>query len=59
MLTYLSFTDRGMASHTMPHQLEGFKMAERVGMNAKKLAAAILLGMILGLRPYGFFAYFD
>ena len=49
MLTYLFFTDRAMASHPMPHQLEGFKMAERVGMNARRLAAAIMIAVAVGV----------
>jgi hypothetical protein len=49
MLTYLSFTDRGMASHTMPHQLEGFKIAERVGIDARKLAAAMMIAVAVGI----------
>ena len=49
MLTYLSFTDRAMASHSMPHQLEGFKMAERIGMNARRLAVAMMLAVSVGV----------
>jgi len=49
MLTYLSFTDRSPASHPMPHQLEGFKMAERVGMNTKRLAAAMMMAVAVGI----------
>ena len=48
MLTYLFFTDRGAVS-LMPHQLEGFKMAERVGMNARRLAAAIMIAVAVGV----------
>ena len=48
MLTYLFFTDRGAVS-LMPHQLEGFKMAERVGMNARRLAAAIMIAVAVGI----------
>jgi hypothetical protein len=49
MLTYLYFTDRTVSSHPMPHQLEGFKMAERVGMNARKLAAVMMLAVTVGV----------
>jgi hypothetical protein len=32
----------------MPHQLEGFRLAERVGMTHKKLVFAILFATVLG-----------
>ena len=34
--------------HPMPHQLEGFRLAERVGMTHKKLVFAILFATVLG-----------
>jgi len=49
MLTYLYFTDRIVASHAMPHQLEGFKMAERVGLNAKRLAITMMAAVAVGI----------
>ena len=49
MLTYLYFTDRVFSSHPMPHQLEGFKMAERVGINAKRLAIAMMVAIAIGI----------
>jgi hypothetical protein len=49
MLTYLYFTDRTVSSHPMPHQLEGFKIAERVGINPKKLPAAMVIAVLLGI----------
>ena len=33
----------------MPHQLEGFKMAERIGMNARRLAVAMMLAVSVGV----------
>ena len=35
-------------AHPMPHQLEGFKLAERVGMPYKRLVFALLLATVLG-----------
>ncbi len=32
--------------HPMPHQLEGFKMAERSGMNQKKLLAVMIIAIV-------------
>ena len=36
-------------SHPMAHQLEGFKIAERTGMNNRKLGAAMLLATVVGI----------
>jgi len=49
MLTYLYFTDRALASHPMPHQLEGFKIAERVGIRPKRLAIAMMIAVTIGV----------
>jgi hypothetical protein len=49
MLTYLYFTDRTVSSHPMPHQLEGFKIAERANINSKRLLAAMVIATILGI----------
>jgi len=49
VLTFLYFTDRTVSSHAMPHQLEAFKIAERVGMSAKRLSAAMMLAVIVGV----------
>ena len=35
-------------AHPMPHQLEGFKLAARSGMNGNRIIVAILLATILG-----------
>jgi hypothetical protein len=35
-------------AHPMPHQLEGFKLAERVGMPYKRLVFALLFATVLG-----------
>lgn len=42
------FSGRGYREHIMPHQLEGFKMAERARMNTKKLVLAMVLAVIVG-----------
>ncbi len=49
MLTFLYFTDRTVSSHPMPHQLEGFKIAERVGINTRRLAAVMMLAILVGI----------
>ena len=49
MLTYLYFTDRNPTSHPMPHQLEGFKLAEHAGINSKRLAAAMMIAVAVGV----------
>ena len=49
MLTYLYFTDRTLSSHPMPHQLEGFKIAERVGIRPKRLAIAMMIAVTIGV----------
>ncbi|RME49375.1 MAG: hypothetical protein D6791_00900 [Chloroflexi bacterium] len=35
-------------AHPMPHQLEGFKLADRTGMKGRRLVVAILLASLLG-----------
>jgi hypothetical protein len=42
------FTGRGYRNHIMPHQLEGFKMAERARMSNKRLVLAMTLAIIFG-----------
>ncbi len=49
MLTFLYFTDRTVSSHPMPHQLEGFKIAERTGINSRRLAAVMILSIVVGI----------
>jgi len=51
MFPYMwGISGRGYREHIMPHQLEGFKMAEMAKMNRKKLvhvmAAAVLIGSL-------------
>lgn len=42
------FSGRGYREHIMPHQLEGFKMAERAKMSNKKLVLAMALAIVVG-----------
>jgi len=49
MFGFLYFSDRTIGSHPMPHQLEGFKLAQRVGINSKRLAAVMLLSAAVGI----------
>lgn len=49
MFTFLYFTDRTVGSHPMPHQLEGFKLAQKVGINSKKLAMVMMLSVGVGI----------
>jgi len=39
------FSGRGYRSHLMPHQLESFKMAERAGIDSRKLVYAMIIAM--------------
>lgn len=42
------FSGRGYRSHLMPHQLESFKMAERAGVDSRRLVYGMILAMALG-----------
>ena len=60
-LTMFSFFwgfNRANRSHPMPHQLEGFKLAEQTGMNSKRLAYAMIIAAFLGILG-AFWAYLD
>jgi energy-converting hydrogenase Eha subunit A len=43
------FFNRCYRSHPMPHQLEGFKLAEQTGMENRKLSFAILSASAVGI----------
>ena len=45
---YYFFAARGYRGHPMPHQLEGMKMAQLVGMNIKRLVLAVSLAGFVG-----------
>ena len=48
MLAYLFFCNRAYRGHPMPHQLEGFKLAERTSINNRRLLVAMLIAIIAG-----------
>jgi|TARA_B100000749_G_C18321283_1_gene420969 hypothetical protein len=48
MLAYLFFCNRAYRGHPMPHQLEGFKLAERTNINNRRLLVAMLIAIIVG-----------
>lgn len=56
MFSYYWFFNRSYTCHPMPHQLEGFKLAERTGMDYRRLSLAIMLGVAVGI-PSAFWAY--
>lgn len=47
-LTWFFFFNRAHRSHPMPHQLEAFKLAERVGMGYKTLTMAMIIAIPIG-----------
>ena len=49
MLSYLYFTDRTVSSHTMPHELEAFKMVKLLNINSKRLVLAMITALVVGL----------
>jgi hypothetical protein len=49
MLAFLFFFNRGYRGHPMPHQLEGFKIAERTGLSNRRLLIAMVAAMIVGV----------
>ncbi|MCD6506371.1 hypothetical protein J7M22_07060 [Candidatus Poribacteria bacterium] len=48
MFSMFWFITRAYRSHPMPHQLEGFKLAERTGLGSRRLAFAMMLAAVLG-----------
>lgn len=56
MFSFYHFFNRAHRCHPMPHQLEGFKIAERIGTNNRKLFYAMVVAIILGALS-GFWAY--
>jgi hypothetical protein len=47
MFAYLYFFNRAYRGHPMPHQLEGFKLAERTRMNNRRLLIAMTISVPL------------
>ena len=58
MFSMFWFINRAYRSHPMPHQLEGFKLAERTGTSNKRLVIAMMLAVGLGALS-GFWALID
>ena len=48
MMSFFHFFNRAYRGHPMPHQLEGFKLAERSGMDSRKLFWAIIVAGAVG-----------
>lgn len=48
ILSLYSWFNRAYRAHTMPFQLEGFKMAERTGMSYRRLYVAIMIAAVVG-----------
>ena len=56
MFSYLYFLNRAHRAHVMPHQLEGFKLAERASINNRRLFALMVWATVLGAFA-SFFSY--
>ena len=56
VLSFFFFFNRAHRSHAMPHQLEGFKLAERSGFRSSPLIISIILAIIVG-SVSSFWAY--
>lgn len=48
LTTLTAWIAYGYRCHPMPHQLEGFKLSERLNMNVKKLILAMVIAAIIG-----------
>ena len=48
MFSVFWWFNRSWRSHPMPHQLEGFKMAEQTGMSTKRIVLAMTLAIFVG-----------
>jgi len=49
MFAYFFSFNRAYRSHPMPHQLEGFKLAERTGIDNRRLVWGMILAAIVGI----------
>jgi hypothetical protein len=58
MFSYYWFFNRSYTCHPMPHQLEGFKLAERSGMDSRRLLFAMMIAVAVGI-PAAFWAYLN
>ena len=43
------FISRAFTSQTMPHQLEGFRMSERIGMSSRRTVWSMMIGCAVGI----------
>jgi hypothetical protein len=48
-MSYTWFFNRTHYSDVMPHQLEGFKMANKMGLNNKRLMVSIIISMFVAI----------
>jgi len=48
ILSYLYWFNRAHRSHPMPHQLEGFKLAQRAHINGRRVVIAMILAIVVG-----------
>ena len=48
IISFFWFLTRAHYSDVMPHQLEGFKLADRAGMNNRRVLAAMLIATVFG-----------
>ncbi len=48
LFSFYQFFNRAYRGHIMPHQLEGFKLAERSQMQLTRLFLAVLIAIIIG-----------
>ncbi len=58
MLSFYFWCNRAHRNHPMPHQLEGFKLAEETGIAWRRLFYAMILASIVGALA-SFWAYAD
>lgn len=49
MFSYFWLLSRSHTCHPMPHQLEGFKLAERANMNSRRLLYAMVIAAAVGI----------
>ena len=49
MFSYLWFFNRAYRGHPMPHQLEGFKLAERTSINNRRLLIGMVIATFVGI----------
>ena len=52
MFTFFRFFNRAYRPHPMPHQLEGFKIAERTRISSSKLALAMVIATVVGTLAF-------